>query len=285
MSGRARIAVALCAATFTCLFAAARLSIGSARAAAAVKPGANRSSSTTQLSPGPQSQPEVPASAKSDAASGPVNALSAKFDPGREGNEDSYIFLCCGDQSFISDTNSVEWGRVKALRAKLDKDFIWIRHRGKPYLIRDEATVRQARVLWSNYEAQAAELREKIAANELVEQAKLNALSVSSSHAALPKRHNGLRMTSEWAQHDSLRLACFTYLRNATLAGKEILVGRDTLIIRHSNPIPNAGPDPITMPRPPHAPPQPPMPQPGPHYLLRSGSHLALAGEPVPTLV
>ncbi len=54
---------------------------------------------------------------------------------------------------------------------------------------------------------------------------------------------------------------------------KEILVGKDTLVIRHSIPIPNAGSDPITMPRPPHAPPQSPMPQPGTHYLLRSGRH------------
>jgi site-specific DNA recombinase len=60
---------------------------------------------------------------------------------------------------------------------------------------------------------------------------------------------------------------------------KEILVGKDTLIIRHSMPIPNAGPDPITMPRPPHAPPQTPLPQPSPHYLLRSGRHLTAAGE------
>src|SRR5664279_3367249 len=52
---------------------------------------------------------------------------------------------------------------------------------------------------------------------------------------------------------------------------KEILVSKDTLTIRHSIPIPNAGPDLITMPRPPHAPPQSPMPQPGTHYLLRSG--------------
>jgi len=61
---------------------------------------------------------------------------------------------------------------------------------------------------------------------------------------------------------------------------KETLVGKDTLIIRHSIPIPNAGPDPIAMPRPPHAPPQPPMPQPVPHYLLRSGRHLSYAGQP-----
>ena len=62
---------------------------------------------------------------------------------------------------------------------------------------------------------------------------------------------------------------------------KEILVGKDTLTIRHSIPIPNAGPDPITMPRPPHEPPQPPIPQPGPHYLLRSGRHFTAAGESV----
>ena len=65
---------------------------------------------------------------------------------------------------------------------------------------------------------------------------------------------------------------------------KEILVGKDTLIIRHSIPIPNAGPDPITMPRPPHAPPQPPMPQPGPHYLLRSGRHQSPVSQSVSAL-
>jgi len=57
------------------------------------------------------------------------------------------------------------------------------------------------------------------------------------------------------------------------LLGKEILMGRDTLTIRHSIPIPNAGRDPSGMPRPPHAPQEPLTPQPGPPYLLRSGSH------------
>jgi site-specific DNA recombinase len=63
---------------------------------------------------------------------------------------------------------------------------------------------------------------------------------------------------------------------------KEILVGKDTLTIRHSIPIPNAEPEPIGMPRPPHAPPQPPMPQPGPHYLLRSGRHHPTLGGSAP---
>jgi site-specific DNA recombinase len=61
------------------------------------------------------------------------------------------------------------------------------------------------------------------------------------------------------------------------LLAKEILVGKDTLTIRHSIPIPDAEPDPVTMPRPPHAPPKPSIPQPGPHYLLRSGRLIALA--------
>ena len=65
---------------------------------------------------------------------------------------------------------------------------------------------------------------------------------------------------------------------------KEILVSKDTVTIRHSIPIPNAGPDLITMPRPPHAPPQSPMPQPGTHYLLRSGRRFAAAGEHLPPL-
>jgi len=65
---------------------------------------------------------------------------------------------------------------------------------------------------------------------------------------------------------------------------KEILVGRDTLTIRHSIRIPNAGPDPSGMPRPPHAPPQPSTPQPGPHYLLRSGSRFTAARQRIPAL-
>ncbi len=54
---------------------------------------------------------------------------------------------------------------------------------------------------------------------------------------------------------------------------KDILVGKESLTIRHSIPIPNTDPGPVTPPRPPHPAPQLPMPQPGPHYLLRSGRH------------
>jgi len=54
---------------------------------------------------------------------------------------------------------------------------------------------------------------------------------------------------------------------------KEILVGKESLTIRHSIPIPNTEPGPVTPPRPPHPTPQLPMPQPGPHYLLRSGRY------------
>jgi site-specific DNA recombinase len=60
---------------------------------------------------------------------------------------------------------------------------------------------------------------------------------------------------------------------------KEVVVDRDTLTIRHSIRIPNVGPDPSGTIRPPHAPQPPPTPQPGPRYLLRSGRHLALAGQ------
>jgi site-specific DNA recombinase len=57
---------------------------------------------------------------------------------------------------------------------------------------------------------------------------------------------------------------------------KEILVGKETLTIRHSIRIPTGGPDPSGMPRPPHLAPPTPPPQPGPHYLLRSDSNVAL---------
>jgi site-specific DNA recombinase len=68
---------------------------------------------------------------------------------------------------------------------------------------------------------------------------------------------------------------------------KEVLVGKDTITIRHSIRIPNSGPDP-TRPsgtrRLPGAPQPRPTPHPGPHYLLRSGRHLAPAGEYLPAL-
>jgi site-specific DNA recombinase len=60
---------------------------------------------------------------------------------------------------------------------------------------------------------------------------------------------------------------------------KEVLVGRDTLTIRHSIRISTSGPDPNRDPRPPHQPQQQPAPKAGSCYLLRSGSHLAVAGE------
>ena len=122
-------------------------------------------------------------------ASGQAKAFSAKFDPGREGYQDSYIFVCCDNQSFMSNTNGAELERVKSLRVKLGKDFVWIRHHGKPCLIRDEDTVRQARVLWSNYEAQMAEVRERTAEDELAEQARINAVRAVSSRA--PEKTTG----------------------------------------------------------------------------------------------
>jgi hypothetical protein len=63
---------------------------------------------------------------------------------------------------------------------------------------------------------------------------------------------------------------------------KEVLVGRDTITLRHSIPIPQSGPGSngssapssgVTGSRP------------NPGYLLRSGSHLALACKCVPALV
>jgi len=66
---------------------------------------------------------------------------------------------------------------------------------------------------------------------------------------------------------------------------KEILVGKETLTIRHSIRIPTGSSHPSGMPRPPHLAPQPPTAQPGPHYLLRSDSNFALAGQPVLALV
>ena len=65
---------------------------------------------------------------------------------------------------------------------------------------------------------------------------------------------------------------------------KEVLVGRETITIRHSIRMPNSGPDPSRVPRPPNAPQPPPTSQPGPCYLLRSGRHIAAAGEPLPAL-
>ncbi|HEY7578599.1 MAG TPA: recombinase family protein [Acetobacteraceae bacterium] len=66
---------------------------------------------------------------------------------------------------------------------------------------------------------------------------------------------------------------------------KEVLIGRDTITIRHSIRISTPGPDPNLDPRPPHRPLQQPTPQAGPCYLLRSGSSLAAAGQPVFALV
>lgn len=54
---------------------------------------------------------------------------------------------------------------------------------------------------------------------------------------------------------------------------KEVLVGRETITIRHSIRMPASHPGPNGAPRPPHEPQPPTMAQPGPGYLLRSGSH------------
>ena len=56
---------------------------------------------------------------------------------------------------------------------------------------------------------------------------------------------------------------------------KEILIGKDALTIRHSIPVPRSGPNSNGNPRPAH---EPPKADPGPGYLLRSGSPLATAG-------
>jgi len=63
---------------------------------------------------------------------------------------------------------------------------------------------------------------------------------------------------------------------------KEVLVGKDSITIRHSIRITHTGLDPsgpsgtLSLP---HTPQQRPTPQPGPHYLLRSGRHYAVARE------
>jgi beta-lactamase regulating signal transducer with metallopeptidase domain len=174
-------AVVLCAASITCLLAAARPSIYSAvplaRSAAALQPPPAASANTAQQAPGPPSQPEPGAPAKPAAARpatpAPAQAPSARLSTGIESGTDSYIFICGGGR-YMSNTDNRELERIEALRAKLGKDIIWIRHAGKPYLIRDEATIRKARELWTNYEVQEAQWRTKIAGIEL-EQAKLGA--------------------------------------------------------------------------------------------------------------
>ena len=60
---------------------------------------------------------------------------------------------------------------------------------------------------------------------------------------------------------------------------KEVLVGRDTITLRHSIPIPQSGPRSNGSPAPSSG---DGGRLPNPSYLLRSGSHLAVAGEHLP---
>ena len=63
---------------------------------------------------------------------------------------------------------------------------------------------------------------------------------------------------------------------------KEVLVGSDTITLRHSSPIPQSGPGSSGSPRPSSG---VTGSRPNPGYLLRSGSRLAIAGEPILALV
>jgi hypothetical protein len=145
---------------------------------------------TTESTGGAQKPASTPAKLSTatpspTSASGPTPAPD--FSSGLTNGTNSYIFICCGGESYMADTDNREVERIKALRVKLGKDIIWIRHNSKPFLIRDEATVRAARELWTRYELQQAKLRTNLAGLGL-EQAQLGAMSAESRQRSVNAR-------------------------------------------------------------------------------------------------
>jgi hypothetical protein len=164
------LTVGLCTVPLTCVVAAVRPSIPSAvllaPSTASVQALAATSPSPAKESPGSPQQPEPAASGELPAPPTvpvPPQAPAPDFGRGIRTGSDSYIFICCGGEFFVANTDNHEVERIKALRARLGMDIIWVRHGGKPYLIRDEATLRKAREIWTHYEVEWSQVRTTLA--------------------------------------------------------------------------------------------------------------------------
>jgi beta-lactamase regulating signal transducer with metallopeptidase domain len=70
------------------------------------------------------------------------------------GNDEAQRFvIVSGKSDSLTMSGTQEDGeRVEELRKKIQGDFIWFRHDGKPYIIRDQTTIDRAKAFWSPQE-------------------------------------------------------------------------------------------------------------------------------------
>lgn len=79
------------------------------------------------------------------------SSTAAFSDDSSEQNDDESFVTVWGDSSTMSGS-SKDLAHAKALREKIKGDFIWFRRDGKSYIVRDEATVKQAKEFFATQE-------------------------------------------------------------------------------------------------------------------------------------
>ncbi len=94
--------------------------------------------------------------------SGESSTATFSDDSGDENDEENFVIVS-GDSSTMSGS-SQDLAHAKALREKIKGDFIWFRRDGKSYVVRDEATVSEAKEFFAPQEelgAKQAQLGKK----------------------------------------------------------------------------------------------------------------------------
>ena len=102
--------------------------------------------------------PKLEIAQNQDAPSQPLSTHGTHAQK-KSSNHSSYSFGYDDNQSFVivsgnSDSLTMSGTRmdgehVEALRKTIPGDFIWFRHEGKPYVIRDQATIDRAKAFWA----------------------------------------------------------------------------------------------------------------------------------------
>jgi beta-lactamase regulating signal transducer with metallopeptidase domain len=92
-----------------------------------------------------------PAPAPAPKAPTPPRPMTGEWNHGDSGED--WVITSGGSLSMSGSMRGTEVERLRALRQKSNADFIWFRRDGKAYIIRDAATVQQAKAFWAPQEA------------------------------------------------------------------------------------------------------------------------------------
>lgn len=116
----------------------------------------------------------APVAAPSSPPGAPPQALAA--DVRIAGDGDAYALVRAGDGGVTMSGSSDDAGEIEAVRARIDRDFLWFRRDGQAWVVRDADTLRKAREAWAPAEALGRQM-EGLSARMRPYNARMEALS------------------------------------------------------------------------------------------------------------